>query len=130
MSACPDIILNDLERKLMCMCSLVLGGLSKAFFGYGIADYELGEAAMISNIQTGYTVFDDKLGGANQKQKDAFKENVRYLREALAQVQNKHSMQHTRKPSGNDCTGSALCMVDLKPHKYCRGNVVHVVVCS
>ncbi|CAL8464293.1 g3828 [Coccomyxa elongata] len=65
--------------------SLVLGGLSKAFFGYGIADYELGEAAMISNIQTGYTVFDDKLGGASQKQKDAFKANVRYLREALAQ---------------------------------------------
>ena len=69
------------------MCSLVLGGLSKAFFGYGIADYERGEAAMINNIKTGYTVFDVKLGGAKQKHKDAFKANVRYLREALAQVQ-------------------------------------------
>lgn len=40
---------------------------------------------MIDNIQTGYTVFDEK-ANAQDKQKVAFKANVRYLHEALAQV--------------------------------------------
>ncbi len=70
---------------------MVLGGLSKALFGYGIADYQHynhlkgSEQEMISNIQTGYTVFDEK-AGAKDKQKTAFRANVRYLHEALAQV--------------------------------------------
>ncbi|EIE18644.1 cytochrome P450 [Coccomyxa subellipsoidea C-169] len=64
--------------------SLVLGGLSKAFFGFGLADYCAGEQAMIGSIQTGYTVFDAKVK-ASQPQKDAFTTNVRYLREALAE---------------------------------------------
>ncbi len=40
---------------------------------------------MIGSIQTGYTVFDAKIK-ASQPQKDAFTTNVRYLREALAEV--------------------------------------------
>ena len=70
----------------------MLGGLSKAFFGYGLADYAAGEKAMIASIQEGYKVFEPELN-AKPQQKDAFAANVRYLREALAQVRSQLSIR-------------------------------------
>ena len=66
---------------------LVLGGLSKAIFGYGIADYKdgTGQAEMIRNIQDNYKVFDSPVF-ADGSERAAFAANIEYLKTALAEV--------------------------------------------
>ena len=74
-------------KRLVCLYRLILGGLSKAIFGYGIEDYKDGGIkAMVKNIQTNYEVFSGPPTGANAKEKEAFEKNVAYLKEALAAV--------------------------------------------
>ena len=68
-------------------CRLILGGLSKAFFGFGIEDYKdgTGQAEMINNIQMNYKVFDSP-AFATLGERCAFASNIEYLSTALAEV--------------------------------------------
>ena len=90
------------------MCRLILGGLSKAFFGYGIADYKggSGQAEMINNIQVNYKVFDSP-AFATLEERSAFASNIEYLKTALAEVRTLDNFQQPAIAASLDPTSTA-----------------------